>query len=142
MGIHDGLGFRILFQSLPVDLSDERPLDSIKHGWSTVLGLADLGYSFGERLRESLALLLASDLIGFLWQEGVRTEICPCGLTSRRSQPPLALMVPQPRFTSRVGGGSALVVRHRMRTLHRYMQSDFGDICFPSVGLTLHDEAG
>ena len=32
-------------------------------------------------------------------------------LTSRRSQPPLALSVPLPRFTSRVGGGSAFFVR-------------------------------
>src|ERR1035438_3837399 len=34
----------------------------------------------------------------------------PC-LTSRRSQPPLALAVPLSRFTSRVGGGSAFFVR-------------------------------
>jgi len=34
------------------------------------------------------------------------------GLTSRRSQPPLVLAVPLSRFTSRVGGGSALFVRH------------------------------
>ena len=34
-------------------------------------------------------------------------------LTSRRSQPPLALSVPLSRFTSRVGGGSAFFVRHR-----------------------------
>jgi len=33
------------------------------------------------------------------------------GLTSRRSQPPLALAVPLSRFTSRVGGGSASFVR-------------------------------
>jgi len=32
-------------------------------------------------------------------------------LTSRRSQPPLALSVPLSRFTSRVGGGSAFYVR-------------------------------
>jgi Carbohydrate binding domain len=32
-------------------------------------------------------------------------------LTSRRSQPPLALAVPLSRFTSRVGGGSAFFVR-------------------------------
>ena len=31
-------------------------------------------------------------------------------LTSRRSQPPLALSVPLSRFTSRVGGGSAFFV--------------------------------
>ena len=35
---------------------------------------------------------------------------CRC-LTSRRSQPPLALAVPLSRFTSRVGGGSAFYVR-------------------------------
>ena len=36
-------------------------------------------------------------------------------LTSRRSQPPLALSVPLSRFTSRVGGGSAFFVRpHRV----------------------------
>jgi hypothetical protein len=34
-------------------------------------------------------------------------------LTSRRSQPPLALAVPLSRFTSRVGGGSAFFVRHQ-----------------------------
>src|ERR1035438_2486093 len=33
------------------------------------------------------------------------------GLTSRRSQPPLALSVPLSRFTPRVGGGSAFFVR-------------------------------
>src|SRR5208282_585936 len=32
-------------------------------------------------------------------------------LTSRRSQPPLALSVPLSRFTPRVGGGSAFYVR-------------------------------
>src|ERR1035437_10983251 len=35
----------------------------------------------------------------------------PPRLTSRRSQPPLALAVPLSRFTSRVGGGSAFYVR-------------------------------
>src|SRR5664280_1426372 len=39
----------------------------------------------------------------------------PCGLTSRRSQPPLALAVPLSRFTSQVGGGSAFYVRHLMK---------------------------
>jgi hypothetical protein len=34
----------------------------------------------------------------------------PC-LTSRRSQPPLALAVPLSRFTPQVGGGSAFYVR-------------------------------
>ena len=38
-------------------------------------------------------------------------SIRPCRLTSRRSQPPLALSVPLSRFTSRVGGGSAFFVR-------------------------------
>ncbi len=38
-------------------------------------------------------------------------EIRPCGLTMRRSQPPLALAVPLSRFTPRVGGGSAFFVR-------------------------------
>ena len=38
-------------------------------------------------------------------------------LTSRRSQPPLALAVPLSRFTSRVGGGSAFYVRHHRNTL-------------------------
>jgi hypothetical protein len=36
------------------------------------------------------------------------------GLTSRRSQPPLALAVPLSRFTSRAGGGSAFYVRRIM----------------------------
>src|ERR1035437_8803245 len=35
-------------------------------------------------------------------------------LTSRRSQPPLALSVPLSRFTSQVGGGSAFYVRHHI----------------------------
>src|ERR1035438_5633034 len=42
----------------------------------------------------------------FLCFVGVRS-----GLTSRRSQPPLARSVPLSRFTSRVGGGSAFFVR-------------------------------
>src|ERR1035437_4446202 len=37
-------------------------------------------------------------------------------LTSRRSQPPLALSVPLSRFTSRVGGGSAFYVRQHSCT--------------------------
>src|ERR1035437_6548790 len=40
-------------------------------------------------------------------------------LTSRRSQPPLALAVPLSRFTSRVGGGSAFFVRH---SRHAFMK--------------------
>ena len=39
------------------------------------------------------------------------SNLNPPGLTSRRSQPPLALAVPLSRFTSRVGGGSAFYVR-------------------------------
>src|SRR5665213_3079096 len=35
-------------------------------------------------------------------------------LTSRRSQPPLALAVPLSRFTSQVGGGSAFFVRRSL----------------------------
>jgi hypothetical protein len=45
---------------------------------------------------------------------------CDRGLTSRRSQPPLALSVPLSRFASQVGGGSAFYVRpltHAMRFL-------------------------
>src|ERR1035438_10314672 len=38
-------------------------------------------------------------------------------LTSRRSQPPLALAVPLSRFTSRVGGGSAFFVRPMSMTI-------------------------
>jgi uncharacterized protein YndB with AHSA1/START domain len=37
-------------------------------------------------------------------------------LTSRRSQPPLALAVPLSRFTPRVGGGSAFFVRRQIST--------------------------
>src|SRR5664279_5357369 len=49
----------------------------------------------------------------------------PSGLTSRRSQPPLALAVPLSRFTSRVGGGSAFYVRmkhitHKQRRQQQY----------------------
>ena len=40
-----------------------------------------------------------------------RRHDTPSRLTSRRSQPPLALSVPLSRFTSRVGGGSAFFVR-------------------------------
>ena len=40
-------------------------------------------------------------------------DLSCCRLTSRRSQPPLALSVPLSRFTPRVGGGSAFFVRHR-----------------------------
>jgi len=43
-------------------------------------------------------------------------------LTSRRSQPPLALSVPLSRFTPRVGGGSAFFVR---RHSHHAMQTTF-----------------
>ncbi len=39
----------------------------------------------------------------------------PLGNTQQRTQPPLALSVPLSRFTSRVGGGSALVVRRSNR---------------------------
>src|ERR1035437_2422741 len=39
------------------------------------------------------------------------SNLNPPRLTSRRSQPPLALAVPLSRFTSRVGGGSAFYVR-------------------------------
>src|SRR5665647_1009599 len=41
----------------------------------------------------------------------------PSRLTSRRSQPPLALSVPLSRFTPRVGGGSAFYVRRHSRVL-------------------------
>jgi len=51
-----------------------------------------------------------------------------CGLTSRRSQPPLALAVPLSRFTSRVGGGSAFYVRqHRA---HEEISGHFGWLDF------------
>ena len=43
-------------------------------------------------------------------------QIIASGLTSRRSQPPLALAVPLSRFTSQVGGGSAFFVRRMRRT--------------------------
>ena len=44
--------------------------------------------------------------------ERLRARSLPsCFLTSRRSQPPLALAVPLSRFMSRVGGGSAFFVR-------------------------------
>jgi len=43
-------------------------------------------------------------LLEFCFDEAAR-------LTSRRSQPPLALSVPLSRFTPRVGGGSAFYVR-------------------------------
>src|ERR1039457_6724786 len=43
------------------------------------------------------------------------SNLNPSRLTSRRSQPPLALSVPLSRFTSRVGGGSAFFVRRRYK---------------------------
>ena len=50
------------------------------------------------------------------------------GLTSRRSQPPLALAVPLSRFTSRVGGGSAFFVRPlRARHTNENGTKDFSD---------------
>ena len=45
----------------------------------------------------------------------------PCCLTSRRSQPPLALAVPLSRFTSRVGGGSAFFVRRHSRVCPKFI---------------------
>ena len=45
----------------------------------------------------------------------------PCGLTSRRSQPPLARSVPLSRFTSRVGGGSAFYVRRLYHSTTLFM---------------------
>src|ERR1035441_1842685 len=47
----------------------------------------------------------------------VTRRVCISRLTSRRSQPPLALAVPLSRFTSRVGGGSAFFVRHHLRAM-------------------------
>src|ERR1035441_7431954 len=47
----------------------------------------------------------------------VTRRVCISRLTSRRSQPPLALSVPLSRFTSRVGGGSAFFVRHHLRAM-------------------------
>src|SRR5664280_178014 len=47
-------------------------------------------------------------------------------LTSRRSQPPLALSVPLSRFTSRVGGGSAFYVRRLERSYGNQASSHFG----------------
>src|ERR1035441_4818971 len=46
-----------------------------------------------------------------------------CCLTSRRSQPPLALAVPLSRFTSQVGGGSAFYVRRHLHVyeIHTYI---------------------
>jgi hypothetical protein len=44
-------------------------------------------------------------------------------LTSRRSQPPLAVSVPLSRFTSRVGGGSAFFVRPLMIDIDRIRPS-------------------
>ena len=42
---------------------------------------------------------------------------CPLCNSQQQTQPPLALAVPLSRFTSRVGGGSAFFVRHRMTRL-------------------------
>jgi hypothetical protein len=46
------------------------------------------------------------------WKRRV-LDVRPCCLTSRWSQPPLALAVPLSRFTPRVGGGSAFFVRQQ-----------------------------
>ena len=56
-------------------------------------------------------------------------------LTSRRSQPPLALSVPLSRFTPRVGGGSAFFVRLLdYAKSYRHFLADIGcghfSICF------------
>src|ERR1039458_6499240 len=50
----------------------------------------------------------------------VTRRVCISRLTSRRSQPPLALSVPLSRFTPRVGGGSAFFVRphHTPQQIH------------------------
>ena len=55
-------------------------------------------------------------------------EETTCRLTSRRSQPPLALAVPLSRFTPRVGGGSAFYVRHQADAdfLAMDLSGDFG----------------
>ena len=62
-------------------------------------------------------------------------------LTSRRSQPPLALAVPLSRFTPRVGGGSAFYVRRlreKSRLMRRYMNfCQFFWICLSSFPLAL-----
>jgi hypothetical protein len=57
-----------------------------------------------------------------------------CCLTSRRSQPPLALSVPLSRFTPRVGGGSAFYVRQQVSreilpSWFRCGDFDFSDCC-------------
>jgi hypothetical protein len=51
--------------------------------------------------------------VGSFWSVLFLCFVCQIvrSLTSRRSQPPLALAVPLSRFTSRVGGGSAFYVR-------------------------------
>jgi predicted RNase H-like HicB family nuclease len=70
----------------------------------------------GSMLHLALALpsmdympLLRRSLPDSLFGGGEIHAVC---LTSRRSQPPLALSVPLSRFTPRVGGGSAFFVRH------------------------------
>src|ERR1035437_4955472 len=53
------------------------------------------------------------------------SNLNPPGLTSRRSQPPLAASVPPSRFTSRVGGGSAFYVRPHSRIYENTNEMDF-----------------
>ena len=67
--------------------------------------VGDYFLCLADWLGDSSSVVCSSSLPQEIW----RFE--PCGLTSRRSQPPLALAVPLSRFTSRVGGGSAFFVR-------------------------------
>src|ERR1017187_6129082 len=56
-------------------------------------------------------------------------RICKeCRLTSRRSQPPLALSVPLSRFTSQVGGGSAFFVRRMSTTAFKTHEMSIYDL--------------
>ena len=64
-----------------------------------------------------------------------------CRLTSRRSQPPMALAVPLSRFTSRVGGGSAFYVRRIRHTMTNREWTDFMSGLLDAIERELHPDA-
>jgi hypothetical protein len=85
---------------------------TLELGGRAFKGVVSSGYSFfciADWTCSVPSIICGSSLPEEIW----RFE--PCGLTSRRSQPPLALSVPLSRFTPRVGGGSAFFVRHHSR---------------------------
>jgi hypothetical protein len=73
----------------------------------------------GFQLDEFAWLVLALSVVQIFDAEFLRLWTSR-SLTSRRSQPPLALAVPLSRFTPRVGGGSAFFVRRMSIAIKTY----------------------